>query len=232
METIRVTVNQSVEIPQYPLPNAEEIFATLAGGKYFTKLDLSHAYQQLELHPESQKLLTINTHKGLYQYRRLAFGVSSAPAIFQATLEQILQGLDHVKCRLDDILISTSTVANHFELLGEVLKRLGEHGLRLNLKKCSFLQPRVEYLGRAVDQEGIHPLPGKVKAIQEAPTPTHVTELKSFLGLLNYYGKFLADLSTTLQPLHQLLQRNTPVKQLLMSARNSYQEVNCWCTLI
>ena len=176
----------------------------------FSKLDLTSAYQQLQLDEQSQGLLTINTHRGLYRYNRLAFGVSPAPAIFQANLEQILQGLDHVKCRLDDILVSAANMAEHHERLELVLERLQKYGVRLRFDKCSFMQPRVDYLGHRLDQDGLHPLPDQVEAIQKAPAPTNVTELKSYLGLLNYYGKFLPQLSMVLQPLHQLLRADHP----------------------
>ena len=92
----KVTVNQALEIDQYPLPKPEDLFATLAGGKKFTKLDLSQAYQQLVLEDDSRKYLTINTHRGLYCYTRLPFGVASAPAMFQQVMDTILQGIPNV----------------------------------------------------------------------------------------------------------------------------------------
>ena len=95
----KMTVNQSADANQYPLPNTEDLFATLAGGQVFSKIDLSHAYQQVELDEDSQKYLTINTHKGLYRYKRLPFGVSSAPAIFQRIMDQLLQGVKFTVCR-------------------------------------------------------------------------------------------------------------------------------------
>ena len=109
----KVTVNPCIEVPQHPLSCAEDIFATLAGGTVFTKLDLSHAYQQLQLDEHAQELLTINTHRVLYRFTRLPFGVSSAPAIFQAVLEHILRGLKRVSCRLDDILVNEKSVSEH-----------------------------------------------------------------------------------------------------------------------
>ena len=89
----------------YPLPNEEDLFATLAGGKIFNKLDLSNAYQQLELAEESQKYLTINTPRGVYAYQRFTFGIATAPSIFQAVMDQILQGIANVVCYLDDIYV-------------------------------------------------------------------------------------------------------------------------------
>ena len=115
----KVTINSMLEIDQYPLPKPEDLFATLAGGKKITTLDLSHAYNQLELDEGSRKYVTINTHRGLYRYRRLPFGVASAPAIFQKTMDTILQGMSKVTCYLDDILITGATESEHLSNLEE-----------------------------------------------------------------------------------------------------------------
>ena len=164
----KVTVNQSLDVDQYPLPKPEDLFATLANGKTYSKLDLSQAYQQMVLDEESAKCLTINTHLGLYQYTRLPFGVASAPAMFQRAMDMILQGLDGVICYIDDILVTGSTDKEHLERLEEVLKRLKEYGLRVKKNKCHFCQPLVEYLGHQVDADGLHTLPSKVAAIVQS----------------------------------------------------------------
>ena len=120
------------------------IFATLAGGKKFSKLDLSQAYQQLLLNKESSKLVTINTHRGLYRYSRLPFGVASAPAMFQQVMDTILQGIPGVICYLDDILVTGRDEADHLNHLAAVLERLQQHGVRVKREKCAFLQTSVE----------------------------------------------------------------------------------------
>ena len=140
----KVTINPELHVDQYPLPTPEDLFATLAGGMVFSKLDLSHAYQQINLHPDSRKYTTINTHKGLYQYTRLPFGVAS---LFQRSMEEILQGISGVVVYLDDILIMGRNEQEHLETLGMVLKRLEEHGLRVKRAKCQFMRSSVEYLG-------------------------------------------------------------------------------------
>ena len=204
----KVTVNQELEVDQYPLSKPDDLFATLAGGKKFTKLDLSQAYQQLILDDDSEKYLTINTHRGLYRYTRLPFGVASAPAIFQKMMDTVLQGIPNVICYIDDILVTGADDAAHLRNLAEVLQRLEQHGIRMKKAKCSFMKAEVEYLGHRVDAEGLHTTPDKLEAIRNAPAPKNVQELRSFLGLLNYYGKFLPNLSTTLHPLNALLQQN------------------------
>ena len=205
----RVTINHLSKLDSYPIPKASDLFAALAGGKSFSKLDLSHAYLQLVLDEESRKFTTINTQKGLFQYKRLPFGILSAPAIFQRTMDSLLQGIPQTCVYLDDILITGNTVEEHLKNLDEVLRRLQTAGLRLKSSKCLFMAPSVEYLGHVIDSAGLYPTKAKVKAITEAPTPRNVTELRSFLGLINYYGKFLPNLSSTLAPLYKLLQQNT-----------------------
>ncbi len=201
-------MNQALTVDQYPLPKPEELFATLANGHKFTKLDLRQAYLQMELDESSRPYVTINTHQGLYQYTRLPFGIASAPAIFQRLMENILQGIPSVVCYIDDILVTGTSEDDHMKNLNKVLSRLEKHGFRLKQEKCTFLAHSVEYLGHRIDKEGISALPRKVEAIANAPQPTNVQELRSFLGLINYYGKFIQDLATLLYPLNQLLQPN------------------------
>ncbi|XP_041863718.1 uncharacterized protein K02A2.6-like [Melanotaenia boesemani] len=203
----KLTVNTVSALEQYPIPRVEDLFATLSHGKQFSKLDMSHAYQQIVMDEDSKKYLTVNTHRGLFTYNRLPFGVASAPATFQRTMESLLSGVPMVAVYLDDILVSGVDKADHLRNLDSVLKRLKESGLRLRRNKCTLLQDEVEYLGYRVDAQGLHPVAKKVKAIQEAPAPTNVTELKSFLGLLNYYHRFLPNLATELAPLHVLLRQ-------------------------
>ena len=203
-----VTINQASKVDPYPLPRVEELFAALSGGKYFTKLDLAHAYLQLPLDEEAQQLCTINTHKGLFRYHRLPFGVSSAPAIFQRCMDSLMQGLKNVFVYIDDILVAGSSVEEHLETLQKVMERLTAANLRLKKSKCFFLQHSIEYLGHIISEKGIQPTEEKVRAIKEMPSPRNVGELRSFLGILNYYGKFLPNLSARLAPLYKLLHKN------------------------
>ena len=192
----------------YPIPKTEDLLATVGGGNKFTKLDMSQAYQQLLLDEESKKFTTINTHKGLYQYNRLPFGVSSAPGIFQRTMENLLQSIPHVVVRVDDILVSGKDDPDHLANLEAVLRRLSTSGLKLRLAKCLFMQPEVTYCGYVISGDGIQPLAAKVDAIRNAPEPKDVSQLRA-LGMLNYYHRFLPDVATILEPLHQLLRKGS-----------------------
>lgn len=169
-----------LEVDKYPLPKPDDIFVTLAGGKYFSKIDLTHAYQQLKLSENSRDLVTVNTHRGLYRYTRLPFGVASAPAIFQKVMDTVLQGLPGVICYLDDILVSGTTEEENLKNVEQVLIRLQQYGIKAKKEKCVFLAKTVEYLGHRVDSTGLHTLNNKVAAITKAPKPRNVQELRSF----------------------------------------------------
>lgn len=123
-------------------------------------------------------------------------------------MEGLLQGIPSTSVWLDNILITGPSPKEHLENIEKALQRLSKAGLRLKAEKCQFMQPVQECLGYHVDAEGFHPVDAKVDTIKEAPTPTNTSELKSFLGMLNFYGKFLPSLSSTLEPLHELLRKN------------------------
>ncbi|PFX12679.1 Uncharacterized protein K02A2.6 [Stylophora pistillata] len=199
------TVNPELQAEQYPLPRIEDIFAKLAGGQKFSKIDLRQAYHQLEMEEDSRKYLTINTHMGLFQYNRLVFGITSAPAIWQRTIDQVLEGTSGTSCILDDMIITGKSDEEHLANLEEVLRRLQFHGLRANKAKCEFFKEKITYCGHDIDKDGLHKSTAKVEAVLEAPRPNDVAEVRSFLGLINYYHRFLPNLSTTVHPLTQLL---------------------------
>ena len=178
----KVTVNKASKLDRYPIPKIE--IARLAGGKTFTKLDMSQAYQRIVLDEDSRTYVVINTHRGLFQYNRLPFGVSSAPGIFQRVMESILNGIPGVVVYIDDILVTGATEEEHLAHLEEVLRRLEEAGLRLKRNKCVFMAPFVVYLGHVIDAQGLHPIPDKVRALQAAPQPENVAQLRSYIGLL------------------------------------------------
>ncbi len=201
----KVTVNPALCVERYPIPRIEDLFASLAGGQRFTKLDLSNAYLQVPVTESSRKCLTITTSKGLFSYNRLPFGIASAPAIFQRAMDQILQGLSNVHCYLDDILVTGSDDEQHLKNVNAVLSRLDEFGLCVQREKCEFFKDSLEYLGHIIDAQGLHKSPENVRAIVDAPAPQNITQLRSFLGLLNYYSRFIPNLASVLAPLNALL---------------------------
>ena len=150
-----VTINPVSKLDRYPIPKISDLFAKLRKGKLFSKLDLSHAYQQLPLEEESKKYTVINTHKGLFRYTRLPFGISSAPGIFQRVIESLLQGVKGVVVYLDDILVTGNMEEMHLRALEEVLSRLERAGLKVKQSKCKFMQRSVTYLGHVIDADGL-----------------------------------------------------------------------------
>ena len=203
----KVTINQSVEDEPYPLPTTQDLYTALSGSKIFSKLDLTHAYAQLSVDKVSQEYLTINTHKGLYSYTKLPYGVKSSPKIFQAKMDLILQGVEKCVCKQDDILIGGLDSQENLRILSEVLERLHKYNVHLKLSKCEFLKTEVVYLGLRISAAGLQPVEEKVKAVKEAPVPRDVSELRSFLGMIQYYHSFLPNLASTLAPLHELLKK-------------------------
>ncbi|XP_011883552.1 PREDICTED: uncharacterized protein K02A2.6-like [Vollenhovia emeryi] len=184
----------------------------MAGGDKFTKIDLKQAYLQMEVREEDRELITLNTHKGLFRSTRLVYGIASAPAIWQREIENILQGIDGISILLDDIRITGPNNEIHLNRLKQVLQRLANANIRINEEKSEFFKDSIEYCGYRVDKEGIHKTVGKMQAIDQMPRPKNVTELRSFLGMVNYYGRFINNLSTILTPLHTLLQKDIPYK--------------------
>lgn len=202
------TINKQLVVEKYPLPKIEELFAKLHGGVEFTKLDLSNAYMQLLLSEDAQPLTCINTHKGLFQYTRLIYGLSSASAIFQRSIENTLTGIEGVLTYQDDVLITGCNRQEHLNRLQTVLEKFREAGLVLRKEKCSFFQESISYLGFIIDKNGLHKSPEKVNAIVNAKNPENVTQLQSFLGLVNYYRSFVPSASTVLAPFYSLLLKN------------------------
>ena len=131
-------LNAALKDYNYPLPSPSEVFTKLNGGVYFSKIDLSEAYLQIPMEENSSELLCINTHRGLYKFERLAFGVKVAPAIFQQVMDTMLGGLDFTIAYLDDILIKSQSKEEHRLHVNQVFKRIQDYGFKIKESKCEF----------------------------------------------------------------------------------------------
>ena len=204
------SLNLNIVTKIYPLPVIEDCLREMRGGDVYTKLDIKQAYNHLSVRECDQKLTTINTHKGLYQWKRLPFGVSSASAIFQSVMDRLLSGLSGVTCRVDDILITGKDDTEHMSRVLEVIGRLERAGFRCRLDKSQFMVSSVVYLGHVVSKQGIQPVRSKVETLSRAPYPKNRDELVSFLGAMQYYARYLPNLHTVVEPLNRLRSKEVP----------------------
>ena len=203
------TVNPRIEVDTYPLLSIDELVGVVSRGTVFTTLYLTSEYQQLEVVKECREILTINTHLGLFRFNRLPFGISNAAAIFQKVMDQILAGVEGAVCYIDDILIYGNNLQECTKNLKEVLSRLRNYNFRVNLEKSKFFCDKVIFLGHEISGLGVKPSSEKIKDLINAKVPENITELKAFLGFVNYYRKFVPNMATTLHPLYELDKKDT-----------------------
>ncbi|XP_030850192.1 uncharacterized protein K02A2.6-like [Strongylocentrotus purpuratus] len=197
-------VNKAVIRERHVMPTVDDLISALNGATTFSKMDLNSGYHQLELDEDSRQYTVFSTHAGLYRYKRLNFGVSSASEIFQHAIQATLHDLPGVLNISDDILVFGTNKAEHNARLEAVLKRLREVNLTLNQSKCVFNTDHVEYFGHVFSAKGISPDPKKVEAIQSMPAPQNVSEVRSFLGMVNYCARFIPGLASVSAPLRHL----------------------------
>ncbi|UYV73811.1 K02A2.6-like [Cordylochernes scorpioides] len=227
------SLNPYLEDVKYPIPNIDSVLSNFQGKKLFTKLDLSKAYHQIEMDDISKKYLVVSTHKGLYKYNRLAFGIKTASEIFQKTMESFFSGIRDVYIYFDDILIASEDLESHLDILKKTLNILKENNFTINKNKCLFVKNEIEYLGHKINEFGIYPLKDKLACIKNCPVPKNITELKSFLGFLSFYSKFLPNLSDLAYPLYNLLKKNVKwswnagTDRSFNSCKNALDETTC-----
>ena len=196
-------MNKAIKRHYYQMPTPEEIFSQMAGSKYFTKLDASSGYWQMKIDKESSDLLVFNTPFGRYKFLRFPFGIHSASEIFQSELSQLIEGIDGTANVQDDIIIHAPTRELHDEQVRLVLTCIRESGLKLNKQKCKFGASQLSYLGHVISSEGLKPDSKKVQAILDMPPPQNKSDMQCFLGAINYFGKFIPNLSTLTEPLRK-----------------------------
>ncbi|RXN33947.1 retrotransposon-like family member retr-1 [Labeo rohita] len=168
----------------------------MAGAKFFTKLDASQGFWQLKLHKDSTKYCTFNTPFGRYSFLRMPFGISSAPEVFHRAMEHIIEGIDGVRVYVDDIVLWGSTIEQHNKRLMEVLQQMQNYGLKLNKDKCQFGAKEITFLGDKLTEGGVEPDKSKVQAILKMPRPTDRKAVLRVMGMINFVGKFIPNLSS------------------------------------
>ena len=201
-------VNTSIIREPYQIPTLEELLHEFNGCTVFTKLDLNKGYHQISLAPESRDLTTFASHRGIFRYTRLIFGISSAAELYQREIEHALEGLPCVRNISDDIIIGGRNETELLDRTAGVLKRLREKELTVNPDKCEFLKKEIIYMGHKLSASGISPDQEKVDTIMSLQPPTNVKELRSFLGMITYCSRFMPSFASITDPLRKLLKKD------------------------
>lgn len=206
-------LNEQTIDDRYPLPNITEILDKLGKCMYFTTLDLASGFHQIEVEPKDIPKTAFTVDYGHYEYVRMPFGLKNAPSTFQRVMDNVLKELQGKTCLcyMDDIIIFSTSLQEHMQNLRKVFERLQQANLKIQLDKSEFLHREIAFLGHIITTDGVKPNPDKIKAIQNFPIPKTEKQIKSFLGLLGYYRKFIKDFANITKPLTACLRKNEKI---------------------
>ena len=205
-------LNAITRLPAYPIPRIDDTLDALSGSSLFCVLDMNSAYHQISIEPSDREKATITTPFGNWRYKRMCFGLSSAPFTCCKLLNTVLGDMPQTSCvhYFDDVILHGKTFDEVLTALDEALSRLQEAGLTLNLAKCQFFQPRVTFLGQVISRDGMSTDPEKVAKVKDWPQPRTRKELLSFLGLCSYFKKYVRDFALIAAPLFDLTKKDIP----------------------
>lgn len=202
------TLNPCLDEDCYPIPNIEDLLVEIGGHDLYSVIDLTGAFQQLKLSEESQSLVTVNTHIGLFKFLRLPFGIKIASAAFQRVIDEIIRRFKWARAYIDDIIVTARSVEEMVFRLQQLFGILQEYGAKVNFKKCKFFQKEVVFLGYVISKAGIFPSKEMVQNVISSHVPQNVKELQTMIGLLSYIQKFIPKLSDKLHPFYKLLRKD------------------------
>lgn len=207
-------LNENTVEDKYPLPRIDEILDNLGKCTYFTTLDLAQGFHQIEVHPNSVEKTAFTVPNGHFEYTRMPFGLKNAPATFQRMMDEVLREFLYQFCfvYMDDVIIFSKSLQDHLIHIKRIFKKFREVNLKIQLDKSEFLSREVAFLGHVITPEGIKPNPDKIAAIQNFPIPKTVKEIRSFLGLVGYYRRFIPNFSKITNPMNRCLRKGTKIE--------------------
>ncbi|BHF84632.1 hypothetical protein SprV_0902778300 [Sparganum proliferum] len=218
-------LNNATIADRYPVPHLQDFVGALFGKSVFSKIDLVRAFHQIPVAPEDVPKTDVTTPFGLFEFIRMPFGLRNAAQTFQRFIDRVLRGLPFVYAYIDDLLVASRNAEEHKENLALVFDRLDQFGVVIDPSKCVLGVPSLDFLGHHVDAQGLRPLSSKVEAIRDFPPPTSKRQLQRFLGMVNFYRRFLPNCADLMLPLTNMLSVPKGPLELTGEALTAFEKI-------